>query len=386
MVSENTNSHVATATRPWREVMLVRVLLILAAVSLLVGLTGGLAWIIRSASWLSAVIILAGSCCVAGVLCALAWLCRREHLRSQADEKIVSSLERIAEELEAVSVRYVERGTAVPQGQVSAVEEVSDTSQGDRTEALLAQLRELNANLLLTDDQRLKKADDFVEHQAGQLKRQAREAIFAGDLSEAEDIIAGLARLKPDSPDVPLLRERIEQVRAGAESRDAAESARKVENLMAASDFAGALNLAESLLKKYPDSAAAVDMLTRVRREADAFAAEQRSQMYRKIEKEALARHWHSALEAARKFLDSWPDSTEADAVRVQLSTISDNARIEEVRILRDQIRDMITRRRFGEAVELARDVIERFPETAAANELALQMFRLEERAKSEEK
>ncbi len=264
------------------------------------------------------------------------------------------------------------------------MKEVSDTSHADRTEALLAQLRELNANLLLTDAHRLKKANDFVEHRAGQLKRQAREAIFAGDLSGAEDILAGLSHLEPDSPDVPLLRERIEQVRAEAESRDAAESARKVENLMAASDFAGARNLAEALLEKYPDSAAAVDMLTRVRWEQDAFAAEQRSQMYRKIEKEASARHWHSALEAARKFLDSWPDSAEADAVRVQLSTISDNARIEEVRVLRDRIRDMITRRRFGEAVELARDVIKRFPETAAANELREQMSRLEERAKSE--
>ena len=375
MVSEDTNSH---------EAALVQVLLILAAVSLLVGLTVGLAGIIRSASWLSAVIILAGSCCVAGVLCALAWLCRREHLRSQADEKIVSSLERVAEELQAASVRHVERGIAVPQGHASAVEGVSETSHADRTEALLAQLRELNANLLLTDAQRLKKANDFVERQAGQLKQQVREAILSGDLSGAEGILAVLARLEPDSPDVPLLRERIEQVRAEAESRDIAESARKIENLMAASDFADARTLVEALLEKYPDSAAVVDMLTRVRREQDAFAAEQRSQMYRKIEKEASSRHWHSALEAARKFLDSWPDSAEADAVRVQLSTISDNARIEEVRILRDQIRDMITRRRFGEAVELARDVIERFPETAAANELALQMSRLEERAKSE--
>ena len=154
---------------------------------------------------------------------------------------------------------------------------------------------------------------------------------------------------------------------------------------MAASNFAGARNLAESLLEKYPDSATAVEMLTRVRREQDAFASEQRSRMYRKIEKDASDRHWHSALEAARKFLDAWPDSTEADAVRVQLSTIADNARIEEVRSLRDQIRDMIARRRFAEAVELAGDVIERFPETAAAIELTEQMSRLQERAKSEQ-
>lgn len=357
--------------------------MILATVSVVIGLAAALA---LSASWLWAVISIAGSCFLVGMLWAIGWLCRQERQRAQAEQRIISAIERLAEELQAASVRHVERGIAVPQGQFSAVKEVSDTSHAGRTDALLSQLRELNANLLLTDAQRLKKANDFVERQSGQLKRQAQEALLAGDLSEAEDILAGLVRLEPDSPDVPPLRERIEQARAEAESRDADESARKVENLMAASDFAGARNLAEALLKKYPDSATAGDMLTRVRREADAFAAEQRNQMYRKIEKEAAARHWHSALEAARKFLDFWPDSTEADAVRVQLSTISDNARIEEVRTLRDRIRDMITRRRFGEALELAKDVIERFPETAAANELREQMSRLEERAKSEEK
>ncbi|MDY7009528.1 MAG: hypothetical protein SVV80_02100 [Planctomycetota bacterium] len=370
MLSENTNSH---------ETLLVRLLLVLAAVSVLVGLVGGLMMLIRLRAWLSAVIILAGSWSVAGVLSALAWLCQRGYQQAQADKKMISALESILEELRAASVHHVERGA-----ETSAAEETTDTSQADRAEAMLEQLRELNVNLLLTDDQRQKKGRILAESSAKTLKQRAHDVLLAGDLSGAEDILAGLIRLEPDSPDVPALREKIEQARAKAESHEVAESARKVENLMAVSNFAGARDVAESLLGKYPNSATAFDMLTRVRREQEAFATEKRAQMYQKIEKEASARHWHSALEAARKFLDAWPDSVEAEAVRVQLSTISDNARIEEVRILRDRIRDMINRRRFGEALELARDVIERFPETAAATELTEQISRLEERAKSE--
>lgn len=370
MVSENRSGH---------EVILVRLLLILAAVLVLAGLAVSLAVLIRSDSWLAAAIVLAGSFSVAGALSALAWLCRKGGQQARAAEKMIAALESIVEELRAASVRHVERGASA-----SAVEESSDTSQADRFEAMLGQLRELNANLLLSDAERQTKGRYLAECSAKKLKQRAHDAIVAGDLAGAEDILASLTSLEPDSPDIPAMREEIEQARAEAESRDVAESARQVENLMAVSNFAGARGVAEALLAKYPDSAIAFDMLARVRREQDAFMTEKRLQMYQKIEKQASARHWHSALEAARQFLDDWPDSIEADAVRVQLDTISDNARIEEVRILRDRIRDMIKRRRFGEALELARDVIERFPETAAASELAEQISRLEKRAQSE--
>ena len=374
MVSEDTNNQTPSSEPTPPE----RFVLILAAVSVVIGLAAALA---VSASWLWAVISIAGSCCIAGVLWALGWLCRRERQQERAEQTIISAIEHLAGELQAGPVRHIEQDTGV-----RGVEEVSDTSHADRFEAILAQLRELNDNLMMTDAQRRKKAQDLAERNAQQLKRQVQESLLAGDLAGAEDILADLTRLEPDSPDVPALRERIEQARAETESSDTADAARQVENLMAASDFAGARAVAETLLGKHPDSTAASEMLVRVSREAEAFAVEQRDQMYRKIQKEASGRRWQSALEAARKFLDAWPDSTEADAIRTQLSTITDNARIEEVRILRDQIRDMITRRRFGEAVELARDVIKRFPETAAATELAEQMSRLEKRAESEEK
>ena len=64
------------------------------------------------------------------------------------------------------------------------------------------------------------------------------------------------------------------------------------------------------------------------------------------------------------------------------LPTIQDNARIEEVREIRDQIRDLINRRRYGEAVEAAEAVVRRFPDTRAAIELGRQLNRLRELAR----
>ncbi|KKK89020.1 hypothetical protein LCGC14_2737320, partial [marine sediment metagenome] len=65
-----------------------------------------------------------------------------------------------------------------------------------------------------------------------------------------------------------------------------------------------------------------------------------------------------------------YPDSPEATHLSAQMQTLRDNARIEEVRELRDQIRDMLERRRYAEAVKVAEEVMDRYPETQAAAEL----------------
>jgi outer membrane protein assembly factor BamD (BamD/ComL family) len=125
-------------------------------------------------------------------------------------------------------------------------------------------------------------------------------------------------------------------------------------------------------------------MLDRVRREGQAYRAEQRATMYQRIEQAAMRRRWREAVEAARAFLDAHGDSPEAEPVRLQMPTLEDNARLEAVRELRDRIRDLINRRRFAEAASLARELIERYPDTAAAEDLRGQLPRLDELAAEE--
>jgi outer membrane protein assembly factor BamD (BamD/ComL family) len=157
------------------------------------------------------------------------------------------------------------------------------------------------------------------------------------------------------------------------------EAKRRVEELMSVSGFATAVAVVNGLLAKHPSSAEAIALLERVRREREAFVDEQRLAMYRKVEKEAFSRRWRDALSAAEELLSAYPDSPEADAVRARMDTLRENARIEEVRRLRDRVSDLISRRQFAQAIEVAKDVIARFPATAAARELHEQMAKLEE-------
>lgn len=356
-------------------------LMILAIVFLVAGLAAGLTVLaigyahdrLGPATIVRMLVIFAGAGFLAALLWILSYLCRREHRRQQIDLRLLSAVEQLA-----LQGQLAERAGKGSNGSDLSVKALQTT--------LVEQLQELNVNILLPDDQRQKKWKHLVEKRLANLTRQFDQAISSGEITEAEAILERLINIVPDSPEISSYSQRIDKAREEIRSQDFSMVQRQVENLMAAGNFAEAQSTADALLKKYPSDTQARELFERVMRERDIFITEQRQQMYRQIEKHASARHWRAALEAAKKFIQTYPNTTEADAVRAQLSTLTDNAKIEEVREMRDKIRDLLTRRRFKEALVLAHEVIDGFPDTAAADELSRQLPRLEELAQTERK
>ncbi len=317
-------------------------------------------------SWLTLVWmvgVLALGCGAGAALWALAVLCRQGHEQALALRRAAAALERLA------GGGGVDGGE--PPGRAADLQEV------------LAQLRELNLNVLLTNRQRQEKRRRLIDRQVERLTRGAEEALAAGDVDSAGEHLERLEAVAPDGAAAAELRRRVEQARWRARADDIAGTAARVEDLMATGGFEQAESAADALLSRHPASPEAIALLARVRREREALLTERRTELYGRVQSAASARQWREALAAAREFLESFADSVEAGAVRAQMETLASNARIEEVRELRDRIREFIDRRRFAEAVELARQVVERFPDTAAAAELRQQMPRLEERARA---
>jgi uncharacterized membrane protein YciS (DUF1049 family) len=368
-------------------IALVYSLLALAVISVTLGLAAGLIVLTRdllekrvgllTLLWVIAAFV--AGCCVGGVLWALAWLCRRQHQGELAQRRMVRALELLAGP-----------PAGGPEETSVQAEEVKDSSAGaagligpEQLRTLVAELRELNVNILLSEDQRRAKREYVIQTQAKRLAGQIEQAADSGDLPAAEEHLDRLLRVAPDWPRMDELKQFVEKARAEGENRQIRHTRRKVEDLMSAGQFDQAGAHVEDLLFKHPASPDAISLLARVRREAEAFENERRQRVFGQLEKDATARHWRAALSAAETFLAAYASAPEADTVRAQLETIRSNARIEEVRELRDQIRDLINRRRFAEAAERARDVVERFPDTAAAAELRGQMNRLEELARA---
>lgn len=307
---------------------------------------------------------LAGGCGAGAALWALGWLCRSAHQRLLA-----------ARGARATAVAAWP-APAEPAPRPARAPEPATTAP--RFDEVLEQLRELNVNVLLTERERRAKRERLTAREAEGVAGEVERHLASGELAAAGEQLDRLVRVAPDYEGLDALRERIERARADAEAADVEQATRRVEDLMATGSFDEALTVADELLDRHRSAPAAIALLDRVRRERRALENERREQMYAKVQKAASARRWREAMAAAREFLHAYTEGHEADAVRAQWETITDNARIEEVRELRDRIRDLIDRRRFAEAVELARDLVGRFPDTAAAQELRGQLARLE--------
>ncbi len=144
----------------------------------------------------------------------------------------------------------------------------------------------------------------------------------------------------------------------------------RIENMMAVAQFARAEKLAQALLAVMPDNAQAEAMLDTVRRESTAFRTEQQSRLFAEFQKWTESRQWIKAQTTGEQLIKQYPASEEGQTVAASMDTVRKNAHFEEARTLRDRIGDLIKRKRYSEAVEIAEDLIRRFPNTRVAKQL----------------
>jgi len=209
----------------------------------------------------------------------------------------------------------------------------------------------------------------------------ADRAILSGDFRRAEDWIEELAEAGPDDLRVVERRARLQQARAAVMASEFTKQKRAVEDLLAVADYDRAEAAAEDLMVRLGVTDEVKAFVDLVRREAAAFRDEQRRRMLEEIRQYGEARQWRKALDAGREMLAEHPRSRQGEEVRAMMLRLEENARIEEVRELRDRIADLIERKRFAEAVEVAEDVIHRFPDTQAAGQLSREIDKLRKRA-----
>jgi hypothetical protein len=250
---------------------------------------------------------------------------------------------------------------------------------------ILAELSDINDSLLLSEDERKAKRETRRSRLAEALTAEAEQAIEAHDFQRAERAADRLRDEAADGDRSDRLTRRIADARAAVQAEDIAAQARRIEELMSVASFSQAEEIARQLAARYTDSPDARALLDRVLREADAFIAEQRKRLFQEVQQSASARQWRAAFASARRLLAEHPKSLEADKIALTMPTIQENARIEEARQLRDDIRDLIQRRRYHEALGIAQDILARFPDTQAAAELRPQLDRLEQLAEGEE-
>lgn len=334
--------------------------------SLAVGaILGALGWVVAG-------------CSGGALLWSIGWLVRRLHGDAVARQQMLHALEAGGgrEPIRPAVLLHATGG--------GEVEQLTGGDQTELLQRLLSEIMEMNANLLMSQNQREAKGRHRQERLARDLLAAFEAALAGHEFAHAEVCISQFEIDLPDDARLAEMVTRLAETRAAAEARDVETETRQAEDLMAVGSFDDARQVAEALGSAYPASDSARALAERVEREAAAVLREQRQRLYADVQSHAGARRWCQALEAAKRLMETCPGTSEADAASAMLTTIEDNARIEEARKLRDHLRDMVTRRRYTEAVAIAQDLMERFPNSHAANDLQGQMARLRELAAEE--
>ena len=313
---------------------------------------------------LEAVGLLLAGCVTGGILWGLAWTIRSGHDAALLQRRLISLLDRGGPRLSG-------QGDAAPDDLAAAIERLAE------------QIAEVDANVMLTPEQQEIKRATRQARVAEDLVAKALEGIEQKDFDAVEKLLRQLVNEVPDSTEHESLQQRLGEARTAANVERVRNEIRRVEDLMAMAAFDQAGQVTGALADEYPNSEEIRALGDRVRREADTFAVEQRRRLYREVERFAERRQWRQALAAGTKLLEAHPTSPEAESVVAELPTLSENARIEEVRELRDTIGDLLERRRYAEAVAIAEDIVTRFPDTQAAQQLGRQLARLKGLARS---
>jgi tetratricopeptide (TPR) repeat protein len=246
---------------------------------------------------------------------------------------------------------------------------------------LVLLLQEIRASMLLTPSQRREEWLQLVEQEIDTARSQVHSFTAKGDFARAAEIAESLRRKYPKEIRVEELAIEVENARGQHEAEDVSSYTRQVEDLISISAWERARQLVQQLIDRHPDAAAARQLLLRVEKRHRVFQVEQMRRMNAEIQRYANDRKWEEALAAAKAFLVRFPHSEDAETLRMQVPTLEANAQIEVRQRLEAEIMECARQGRYIEAAQLARKVIEQYPESPQAQVLRAQLNRLEELA-----
>ena len=196
------------------------------------------------------------------------------------------------------------------------------------------------------------------------------DAINMRQIGRARDMLADARAAYGQTPTVEKLSIKLDEAARRNEPLDYARTKRLVDEAALEDRWAQAENAVRALYFDHPD-------VPRCHKLWDDF---RRARLYAYIQDVSGRRYWVEALAAAEEFLARFPDSPEAQSLRDQMETVQHNAEVEQRKHYESRVHELISVGHFGEALRVARHLIETYPDSPQARALKPRLAELEKR------
>jgi hypothetical protein len=259
---------------------------------------------------------------------------------------------------------------AVPYADPDAPPPPPAMAHHDLDQRVLALLEEVREVTLMNDEQRQVRLKQLQDNRKSVTTDQVYDHFREGHWARAEQLIASLEQQFPGDGMIVRTRGELMRLRTAAEGETWERARDRVTDLISVGSWDKAMSAAAEFVENFPAHAEGRHLLTRVRREHDIARDAKFQRMYEEVQADVDRRSWREALEGAQKLLELYPNHARANKIRQQLKTIAQNAEIEERQEHEIRIQQLVRGRRFAEAVELAEDVMKRYPGSPQAQSL----------------
>jgi tetratricopeptide (TPR) repeat protein len=247
-------------------------------------------------------------------------------------------------------------------------------------EELVVLMREVRDISLLTEEQRALRLDAQGKAVLSLLQREVPILLREHNWIEARNRVQEARERFPSFSEWDALEHQIEQMRAQVEAHDIEAAQRQIDDLTSLGAWDRVAEVVNELLERHPDSTKANEIAQRLRVQRHKAEAEQRARLMAQAQEAANNREWKAALTAATMLIQRFSKSPEAQALRLQLPTLRENAEIQTRQEMETEIRELIKAQRFEEALRSARELIQQYPNSPQAAVLREQLPRLEEK------
>jgi hypothetical protein len=363
--------------------ILVEILLLLGLLVLLLAVV----WLILPhAMGNMEIVLIEGLCGLAAAslfFLALSALLRLSIKRVEQAEETQHTLELLRLQLADTSTRSTSSApviSAAPTPSVPVVlkEEKHETTDASRHQMLelLQQIRDVS---LMNDSQLQQVAVRHWAKRKEHLRLKVERHMLSGDWPTAKARLEELQALLPDDVEVKQLAERISEEHAVRLDEDLKVARAQLKQLYKINAWQEAEEIVLGLEHKYPHDREVAELTREVENKKDAVEREIREHLLSNVT-EATGKHdWARGVAALEEFLHRFPTDSLADRLRVDLLTLRENAGAQERKEQEALFKELLKQHEYEKADNLAKSLIEKYPASSTAAELAKLLPKVEE-------